>query len=69
MAVQSPTATVAEQMINGQQLTDRERAKSEYEELIAAECLFCGNHMIESIDRPFGGNRSGGGDFDVDEWE
>lgn len=35
-------------------VSDRDRARAEYEELISAECLFCGSYMIESIDRPFG---------------
>lgn len=31
----------------------RDQVKVEIESILAAECLFCGEHMINSIDKPF----------------
>lgn len=30
-----------------------EKLKNEYGDIIASECLYCGNIMIDSIDQPF----------------
>jgi len=34
-------------------ITMKQQVKQELDELIAAECLFCGEFMIRSVDRPF----------------
>lgn len=31
----------------------RDHIKNEIETILAAECLFCGEHMINNIDKPF----------------
>lgn len=40
--------------VNGNgNLTQRDNIKSEIETILAADCLFCGEHMINQIDKPF----------------
>lgn len=39
-------------------VSQRDNIKNEIENILAAECLFCGNHMIEYIDKPF-----------IDDWD
>lgn len=34
-------------------LSQRDNIKNEIETILAAECLFCGEYMINQIDRPF----------------
>lgn len=33
--------------------TQRDNIKNEIESILAAECFFCGEHMINQIDKPF----------------
>lgn len=33
--------------------TKRESIKNDIENILAAECLFCGEHMINNLDKPF----------------
>lgn len=49
-------------------VSDRDQARAQYEELISAECLFCGSYMIESIDRPFGSGDRRLTSANDDEW-
>lgn len=37
----------------GSTVTQRDDIKNEIETILAAECLFCGEHMINLIDKPF----------------
>lgn len=47
----------------------RDRLKAEYEEMIAAECLFCGNYMIDCIDLAFGvADGTSLGQSNADDW-
>lgn len=46
---QTDTASVN----GGANLSQRDNIKSEIENILAAECLFCGEHMINQIDKPF----------------
>lgn len=39
-------------------VSQRDKIKNEIENILAAECLFCGNHMIDYIDKPF-----------IDDWD
>ena len=34
-------------------ITLKQQLKQDLDEFIAAECLFCGDFMIRSVDRPF----------------
>lgn len=34
-------------------LSQRDRIKNDIETILAAECLFCGENMINQIDKPF----------------
>lgn len=43
--------------INGT-LETRDQIKNEIETILAADCLFCGEYMIQNIDKPF-----------IDDWE
>lgn len=38
---------------NGSNVSSRDQLKEELENMLAADCLFCGEFMIKSIDRPF----------------
>lgn len=44
--------------INGTNLSTRDQIKNEIETILAADCLFCGEYMINNIDKPF-----------IDDWE
>lgn len=44
----------------GANLSQRDNIKNEIENILAAECLFCGEHMINQIDKPF---------IDVKDWD
>lgn len=46
---QTDTASVNE----GANLSQRDNIRNEIENILAAECLFCGEHMINQIDKPF----------------
>lgn len=48
-AAQADTASVN----GGTNLSKRDKIKNEIETILAAECLFCGHHMIDLIDKPF----------------
>lgn len=39
-------------------LTQRDQIKNEIENILAADCLYCGDYMIDSIDKPF-----------IDDWD
>lgn len=39
-------------------LSNRDQIKNDIETILAADCLFCGDYMINSIDKPF-----------IDDWE
>lgn len=39
-------------------VSPREQIKNEIENILAADCLYCGEYMIESIDKPF-----------IDDWD
>lgn len=39
--------------VNGANLSTRDQLKAEFENMVAADCLFCGEYMIDSIDKPF----------------
>lgn len=34
-------------------MSQRDNIKNEIETILAAECFFCGEHMINLIDKPF----------------
>lgn len=38
---------------NGNAMSQRDSIKNEIETILAAECLYCGEHMINLIDKPF----------------
>ena len=37
----------------GTKLSHREQVRAELDDLIASECVFCGDIMVKSIDKPF----------------
>lgn len=39
--------------VAGNAMSQRDSIKNEIENVLAAECLFCGEHMINLIDKPF----------------
>lgn len=48
---QTDTASISGTTTGAQSL--REQAKHAIENMLAADCLYCGEYMIESIDKPF----------------
>ena len=38
---------------SGTKLSHREQVRAELDDLIASECVFCGDIMVKSIDKPF----------------
>lgn len=50
MSIQQPADTGS---VNGTNLSTRDQLKAEFENMLASDCLFCGEYMIDSIDRPF----------------
>lgn len=40
-------------VVENTNVTKREAIKIEIENILAADCLFCGEHMINNIDKPF----------------
>lgn len=55
----SLNSAASSQQTNGPNNTEntnaskREAIKNSIETILAAECLFCGEHMINNIDKPF----------------
>lgn len=55
----SLNSAASSQQTNGPNSTEttnaskREAIKNNIEAILAAECLFCGEHMINNIDKPF----------------
>lgn len=38
---------------DGESLSNRNQIKNEIESILASDCLFCGELMIQNIDKPF----------------
>jgi hypothetical protein len=47
------TISVGSKGSGGTKLSRREQLRSELDDLIASECVFCGDIMVKSIDKPF----------------
>lgn len=39
--------------VNGESISTRDLLKAEFENMVASDCLYCGEYMIDSIDKPF----------------
>lgn len=51
------TSTIAP-IIESTTTMSREQIRNEIETILASDCLYCGEHMINSIDKPF-----------IDDWD
>ena len=47
------TTSVDSKESGGTKLSHREQVRAELDDLIANECVFCGDIMVKSIDKPF----------------
>lgn len=45
--------TNVDNVSTGSGMSAREIVKSEIDNIVASECLFCGENMIRNIDKPF----------------
>ena len=50
------TTSVGSKGSGGTKLSHREQVRAELDDLIASECVFCGDIMVKSIDKPFIGD-------------
>lgn len=53
VAGSSQQADNSNAVVENTNVTKREAIKIEIENILAADCLFCGDHMINNIDKPF----------------
>ena len=47
------TMSIGSKGSGGTKLSHREQVRAELDDLIASECVFCGDIMVKSIDKPF----------------
>ena len=64
--ISDETASIGSKGSSGAKLSYREQIRAELDDLIASECVFCGDIMVKSIDKPFIADE----DFDrvLNEW-
>lgn len=52
------TSTSVQQLDPANGTSQRDRIRHEIEDILASDCLYCGEYMIDNIDRPF-----------IDDWD